>query len=228
MTHTVVEAEERYRSQLESLEKELRIEREKRSQLEKQVQQLMENVGSMVPPSQRITFVSDNFEPKKLRQSQDQAKILAGALSGLGDEDDENDSEDDADMDQSNNGSYAALQQLTSQLKVARVELTALRKSLAESEKTREKLVEDLNESRNAKERLPLFEAKVQELTQECKEQALEIQGLQEDIAEVKEMYRNQLNLLLEEKVAQPATELENTVSDMNNDASIAESNSTE
>ena len=40
----------------------------------------------------------------------------------------------------------------------------------------------------------------MRELTFENEQQALEIQGLREDIAEVKELYRSQLNMLLEEQ----------------------------
>lgn len=96
--------------------------------------------------------------------------------------------------------SYAALEQLSSRLKTAQVELESLRKSLRESQATRNSLVEELGETRLAKEKLPLFEAKVKELTDENRELELEIRGLRDDIADVREMYRTQLNVLLEEK----------------------------
>jgi septal ring-binding cell division protein DamX len=55
-----------------------------------------------------------------------------------------------------------------------------------------------LAESRNAREKLPLFEARVQELTIENRELTQEVMGLREDIADVRELYRGQLNSLLE------------------------------
>jgi hypothetical protein len=71
---------------------------------------------------------------------------------------------------------------------------------------TREELVQVLAESRNAREKLPLFEAKVQELTKENEELSLEVQGLREDIVETREMYRTQLNVLLEAQAEGPHT----------------------
>jgi len=211
MTQTVVDSEERYRAQLDSLESELRQERDKRSQLETQVQELLDNAGMIVPPEVAPSPAIKESKPKRLQRSQDQAEILTGALSGIGsmedDYDDETERDEGDDQSPSNHGlgSVAALEQLNSRLKSAKVELNALRKSLAESEKSREKMVEELRDSRNAKEKLPLFEAKVNELTAENQQQSLEIQALQEDITEVRELYRSQLNFLLEEKAATAA-----------------------
>jgi hypothetical protein len=211
MTQTVVDSEERYRGQIEKLEKELHIEQEKRSQLEMQVEQLLDSTGMTMAP-QAPQAIRREATPKRLKQSQGQAEILAGALSGLGDSDDEDDagigmsrSEDESDVTTSKDGgmsSYAALEQLNSRLKIAQVELESLRASLKESERTRESLLEELSESRQAKEKLPLFEAKVKELTEENREMELEIRGLRDDIADVRELYRTQLNVLLEEKAA--------------------------
>jgi hypothetical protein len=217
MSQTVVDSEERYRGQIEKLEIELKLEREKRSQLENQVDQLLENAGMLVVAgSQAPDAMRRESKPKKLKQAEGQAEILAGAL-GLDSSDDESeDGLDDFDMDQQETkdpaagvrekrgsvNSFAALEQLTSKLKTAQVELTSLRKSLRESELTRESLVKELGATSYAKEKLPLFEAKVKELTEENREKELEIMGLREDISEVKEMYRAQLNLLVEEKIA--------------------------
>jgi chromosome segregation ATPase len=217
MSQTVMESEERYRGQIHKLETELKTEHEKRTQLEKQVGELLDNAGMIVAGSQAPDTFRRESKPKKLRRAEGQAEILAGAL-GLDDSDDETDDDDDYGIERTGSGdsgaggankrdstnavtSFAALDQLTSRLKTAQIELESLRKSLRESEKTRESLVEELGESRAAKEKLPLFEAKVQELTKENREMELEIMGLREDIAEVKEMYRAQLNVLLEEKV---------------------------
>jgi chromosome segregation ATPase len=212
MTMSVVESGERHRSQLDSIEAELRQEREKRTQLERQVEELVTNAGMIVPPSVMRQQDEQLVKPKKLRQSEGQAQILAGALNGLGGEDSNSDDEDSAsdaeafdtrDAPRSNGaGSFAALEELTSRLKAARVELNTLRKTLVDSEESRKELAEELGETRNAKEKLPLFETKVSELTVENQQQAMEMQALQEDIVEVREMYRTQLNLLLEEKAA--------------------------
>ncbi|KAL3910881.1 MAG: hypothetical protein SGILL_007513, partial [Bacillariaceae sp.] len=215
MSQTVIDSEERYRGQIHKMETELKTEKEKRTQLEQQVEDLLDSAGMIVPGPQAPEAIRKEAKPKKLRQAEGQAEILAGAL-GLDDSDDETDDEDDFGLERTASGdsgglagkrdsttSFAALDQLTSRLKTAQVELESLRKSLRESEKTRESLVEELGESRTAKEKLPLFEAKVRELTAEKEEMELEIMGLREDISEVKEMYRAQLNVLLEEKVGQ-------------------------
>lgn len=224
MSQTVVESEERYRGQIDKLDTELKMEREKRTQLESQVDQLLENAGMLVAGPQAPEAIRRESKPKKLRQAEGQAEILAGAL-GLDSSDDESeDGFDDLDMDPAESGdtaagdqnkrgsvhSFAALEQLTSKLKTAQVELTSLRKSLRESEVTRESLVEELGETRHAKEKLPLFEAKVKELAEENREKELEIMGLREDISEVKEMYRAQLNLLVEEKIAKEKQQNDN------------------
>ena len=77
-----------------------------------------------------------------------------------------------------------------------------MRTSLKESNESRQSMVEELGEGRHAKEKLPLFEFKVKELSQENREMELEIAGLKEDIADVRDLYRTQLNVLLEEKTA--------------------------
>jgi len=216
MTQTVVESEERHRAQLDSLQAELKKEQEQRRQLEEQVEELLENAGMIVPtPATSLAPASvKEARPKRLKQSQGQEEILAGAL-GLGDmaSDDDLDDDDVEDGDESDTGdapekprrastgnSFAAFEELNSRLKAAKIELNTLRKSLSQSESFRERMADELGECRNAKEKLPLFEAKVRELTSENEEQALEIQALQEDIAEVRELYRSQLNVLIEEK----------------------------
>jgi TATA element modulatory factor len=203
MTRTVVDAEERYRTQLDSFENQLRVEREQRAQLEKQVQGLLQNAGVFVPSdsgAQPLPVLKE-ATPKKLRNSQGQAEILVGALGGLGSADDDEQSdgdEDENDIHASGTSSFAALEQLTSSLKATKVEVVSLRSRLSESERTREDLVQVLAESRNAREKLPLYEARVQELTAENRELTQEVMGLREDIADVRELYRGQLNSLLE------------------------------
>ena len=208
MTQTMVETEERHVSQIDSLKTELRQEQEKRIQLEQQVQGLLGQATAMVLPPENgnaepIALIQ-KAPPKKLSSATGQNDLLKEALSGFGDDSDNENENGDTDEEEfdANGGSFAALEELQSRLKVSRIELQALRKSLEDSEKTREKLVAELAESRHAKERLPLLEHKVDELTAENRALTLEISGLQDDIAEVRELYRSQLNVLLEEKAA--------------------------
>jgi hypothetical protein len=212
MTQTVVESEERHQSQLESLLAELREEKEKRIQLERQVEELIEKEGMLVPQAVRgqHALASMDSKPVNLRKSEHQVDILTGALNGLGGDDEADGDDDDDDDDEvslphnegTGTGSYAALAEYASRLKAAEVDRNALRQRLAESEKTREIMIEELAEARNAREKLPLFESRVQELTKDNQEMSLEIHALQEDITDVREMYRTQLNVLLEEKAA--------------------------
>ena len=214
MTQTVIDSEERYRGQIDRMGKELKIELEKRSQLEDQVGQLLENTGGMFGSSQtpQSSGIRRESKPKKLHRAEGQAEILAGAL-GLGEDSDDNDTDDDDDDNDgddpgnpSNRGetfsSFAALEQLSSKLRSSEAELKSMRKSLKESTESRQSMVEELGEGRHAKEKLPLFEFKVKELSQENREMEREIAGLKDDIADVRELYRTQLNVLLEEKTA--------------------------
>ena len=214
MMKTVVDSDERYRTQIDSVESDLKQERGKRTQLEEQVQKLLENVGLMaVPLPNAIQNVPRDKPQKELRASEGQADILASTLAGLGDESDDGyESEDDAQATElkhinevgsaSGMRSFAAMEELIQRLKASTVELEALRSSLANSEKTRASLVEELSETRQAKEKLPLFEAKVRELTDSNHEMELEIKGLQDDINDTRHLYRVQLNALLEEKAS--------------------------
>jgi chromosome segregation ATPase len=215
MTQTVIDSEERYRGQIDKMEKELKIELEKRNLLEDQVGQLLENTGGMFGSSQtpQSSGIRRESKPKKLHRAEGQAEILAGAL-GLGEDSDDNDTDDDDEEDDdgddpgnpSNKGesfsSFAALEQLSSKLRSSEAELKSMRKSLKESTESRQSMVEELGEGRHAKEKLPLFEFKVKELSQENREMEREIAGLKGDIADVRELYRTQLNVLLEEKTA--------------------------
>jgi chromosome segregation ATPase len=201
MSQTVIESEERHRAQIESIRRELGQEREKRSLLEKQVEELLDKAGMIIPPQLTLSSHIPESQPARLRQSDNQFDILNEALGGLGSDEEDEDTEDQAMNQQGDaHGSFAALAELTSRLKAAKIELDVLKKQLVEAQSARDRMAIELNETRGAKEKLPLFEKRVQELTRENEEMAIEIQSLQEDIAEVKEMYRTQLNVLLEEK----------------------------
>jgi TATA element modulatory factor len=232
MTRTLVDNEERYRSQMEDMELQLQEERNQRSNLEVQLLEQQsyrgDNGAIQVPdidasnnnvmPQAKINNGNENQH--RLRNSEDQAEILAGALGGFDREDDDM---NESDATESNiptyNGSmnsYAALEQLTSRLKASKMELSTLRTRLMESEKVRTELLAMVDESRIAREKLPLVEQRVQELTVENRDLQLEIQGLRDDIADVQELYRTQLNVLLESQAVNHTTEKSPGISSTN------------
>jgi len=208
MMKTVVDSEGRYREHIETLEDDLEAERQKRSNLEKQLDDLAKSMEETTfqQGGDRGGQAMSPHRNKKLRASTDQAAILHDALAGFDseEEDGEEYDEDGADINQASSGlgSFAAMEQLSQGLKGAKVELQTLRKQLESSEETRESLVAELGEARQAVEKLPLFEEKVSELTMEIKLKDMEIKGLQDDIADVRFLYRQQLDSLLEEKAA--------------------------
>jgi chromosome segregation ATPase len=217
MMTTVLESEERHQAQLKSIENELKEEQKKRDLLQRQVENMLENAGMVAVPTPSSNAANAAVAPKsvqkKLRLAQSQGSILSDAISGLNNDDDGGgeDADDDDDFDDTEQGqppqgggmsSFAAMEQLSQRLKEAKVELEALRQSLASSERVRESLLQELSETRVAKEKLPLFEAKVQELAVENREKTIEIMSLTEDVAEIRQLYRGQLNTLIEEKAA--------------------------
>jgi chromosome segregation ATPase len=202
MMQTLVESEERYRSQIDALEEELDVERHGRVILEKQLDDLVESVSA-------AKFAQNHAgggqrspdKEKKLLSATDQASILQDTLAGFdSDVDDDDGNEVVNHRVQGQGGSFAAMEQLTLGLNGAKAEIDALRKQLVTSEESRAILVEELGEARQAVEKLPLFEQRVSELTMEIKLRDMEIQGLQDDIADVRFLYRTQLDALLEEK----------------------------
>jgi chromosome segregation ATPase len=220
MMKNMLENEERSQMQQKSIDNELKEERKKRSLLERQVSELLDNAGMMAALTPSSNAANAQVVPKsvqkKLRSAESQGDILDRALVGLGDDEDGEDVVDTLEFDEDgfeevetrppNTGggmsSFAAMEQLSSRLKEAKVELAALRQSLASSERVRASLVEELSETRVAKEKLPLFEAKVQELAIENREKQMEIMSLTEDVSEIRQLYRGQLNTLIEEKAA--------------------------
>ena len=216
MTRKMVDSEEQFRVQIETHEQQLQEERILRSKVEMQLmeQQSYKNhndalYGNDIDGSsmvvQQPVFKDDAESQQRLRQSQDQADILVGALGGLvGSEynDDDKDAVHENETGTPTNNvpmnSYAALEELTSRLKASKMELSTLRTRLVESEKVRNELLVMVDDARVAREQLPLVEQRVQELTMENNNLQSEIQGLKDDIADVRELYRNQLNVLLE------------------------------
>ena len=202
---SMIKSEETYRSQIEALEAEVADEKLKRDTLVKQLDNLAENVNT-VEFSQTSEVSMDkqysSEQEKKLRATTNQASILHNTLLGIDSDNDEG--EDDDEVHNIQGGSFAAMEQLSQGLKAAKTELVTLRTQLASSEESREELVIELAEMRQAAEKLPLFESKVSELTMEVNLKDMEIKGLQDDIADVRFLYRQQLDTLLEEKAAEP------------------------
>jgi chromosome segregation ATPase len=217
MMKTLVESEERYRAQIEMLEDELEAERQRRNNMEKQLDDLAGSVAAAEFTQNDVDMREHGkhspARAKKLRKATDQASILQDTLAGFDSDVDDDDDDDDDDDEGVENGttqvhgngsSFAAMEQLSLGLKGARIELVALRKQLKSSEDTRESLLEELGEARQAAEKLPLFEQKVSDLTMELRLKEMEIQGLRDDIADVRFLYRSQLDTLLEEKAVPP------------------------
>jgi hypothetical protein len=143
---------------------------------------------------------------RRLGEKVDQVDILQDTLLGLDDENsDDESSDEEALVDDTyqvkEKGSYAFMEQLSQALKVAKLEREALRKQLQESEERRSELENDSVRNGEAAATLPKLETELEETKRELKEKCLEIQGLREDISDVRQMYRAQLDALLEEKV---------------------------
>ena len=211
MTETLVLSDERHQSQISSLERKIKEEKDSRMALESKLEDLARS-SEAIPlsngaTSSATTGVVKETKQKKLQSATGQADILQSALAGFGGDESDDDVGDDESAGDEDNfvsdsdagpGSFAAMEQLSQGLKGARLELQALRKQLASSEETRESLVAELTDARAASEKLPLFEAKVAELTEQVRMKDLEIQGLTEDLLDVKNLYRGQLDMLLE------------------------------
>jgi len=210
MLQTVVDSEQRYQSQIEALEEELDGERQMRDDLEKQLDDLAESVAAAEAHDSVLSGGGQlsSAKEKKLRSATGQASILHDTLVGIDSDDDDDEGDEDGMNQLDGRGSFAAMEQLSLGLKGARVELKALREQLTSSEETRESLLEELGDARQAVEKLPLFEQKVSDLTMEVNLKEMEIQGLQDDIADVRFLYRTQLDVLLEEKMATPSSSM--------------------
>ena len=202
MMQTVVDSEQRYHSEIESLEEQLEVEQRRRTDIEKQLDDLADSVAAaQFAQQENGSQAISPSKAKELVEATDQASILQDTLGGI--DSDEEDGQENK-LGAERHGSFAAMEQLSLGLKGAKIELEALRRQLASSEETRESLVEELGEARQAVEKLPLFEQKVSELTMEIHLKDMEIKGLQDDIADVRYLYRTQLDALLEEKMSGP------------------------
>lgn len=181
------ETDERYNDHIESLEVDLRQEKEKRLLLEEKIKEFNTN---LLPTVNNGTA---NIKPKKrsLGGKDNQANILQSTLFGLSGT--ESDNEDETETSPSENGgvqeSFAFIEQLSQALKAAKNERETLRTQLLDSEE-------------NLRRQLMHSEEKTSELIRLNQEKDLEIEGLNQDIYEVRQMYRSQLDALLEEKTS--------------------------
>ena len=211
MSQSLIDSEKRHVFQLQSLEAELRNERTERRELQEELEAVkLHHSNSNVAVNGTSVVAESKSKPQpKLRRSEGQAAILAGALGGFGSEHDEDIEEEDDKLldDTTTNGgsSYAALEELSSRWRSAKAELDTLRKRLDTSEATRQELLDRVAESRDARERLPVLETELSELSAENRELSLEVQGLRADIVDVQELYRSQLNSLLEAQASTQA-----------------------
>lgn len=205
LMNAVQETEDRCSDHIESLQVELRQERDKKTSLEEKVQAMMENSTSnnmngaydnsngMIRPN-GIKMLSRNLSNKT-----NQADILQDTLFGLGDDEDEGGDSETASTEQisSSSESFAFIEQLSQALKAAKSERDTLRKQLLQSEERRNILENETVLNAEAVKSLPMLEAKLKKLTREAAMKDMEIQALQEDINEVRDMYRSQLSALL-------------------------------
>lgn len=207
MTRLLRESELKYQN-------ELNMERQTRSELEGKIVELLSL--STTNPTMNVDRPVHNLshEPqrpcrKKLAAKDDQVSILQSAIVGLSiDEYEHIDWIDESDNMNTENfssafaasASYAHTEQLLQGLKVAKLELETLRSQFNDAERTKEKLLVELARCKDAGERLPSLEKNFKAMEVELNEKNLEIRGLREDIAEVRLLYRAQLDALLEDK----------------------------
>mmetsp|Transcript_30612 Transcript_30612/g.70069 ORF Transcript_30612/g.70069 Transcript_30612/m.70069 type:complete len:232 (+) Transcript_30612:2379-3074(+) len=94
--------------------------------------------------------------------------------------------------------SFAAMERLVSSVKASKLEIESLKKQLLSTEESRDNLARELAEIREANEKLPYLESTVAKLTREVSEKDAELQSTLDDMREVKELYRAQLDELVE------------------------------
>lgn len=204
MMETMMSNEDRYKVQIEQLELKLYKMKQECEELKKELeesrsehQEIMRQLGSSYITSTDHTATSKN----NTSLLSDQASILQQTLG----DDDEALEEIDVegnDTQHATSSSFMAVEQLSQALKSSKLEIESLRQQLVSSERARSEIYEALSSAKSIAEKLPLFERKVAESSKELKEKDLEIRGLREDMMEIKEMYRVQLDALLEEQAA--------------------------
>lgn len=192
---SINQSESQYHDKIESLEVELAREHKNRVCLQQKVEELASSTTMIVSPfhhNDRDSDLEGKKRKQKLSSKADPVDILQDTLSGLHDKNqDHNDmsaqhdvvkynkeeGREDANISSgSNSGSIVHLEQLSQGLRLAKLELSELRSQLQESEDAKKNL------------------------STEVTEQNSEIQGLREDMSEMRLLYRTQLDTLIEEK----------------------------
>jgi len=205
LTNNFQETEERHIDHIESLGVELRQEKEKRSVLEKKIKEMMLSPETLAAVT--------NVKPEKKRnlsKAANQVDILNDTLLGLDDNDDSSDEYEEREIASSATGSFAFIEQLSQALKASKLERETLRNQLDDSEERRSVLENETIINREAAKKLQETEKQTSDLSNQVMEKDREIQNLQEDILEVRQMYRTQLDALLGEVVeAKPAGDID-------------------
>jgi chromosome segregation ATPase len=212
MTKLLRENEVKYQNEIE-------MERQTRSRLERKIEELLSLYNSaqlnVATPLDHVRAQSQKLSKPKLTSKDDQASILQSALIGLSvEEDDDLNWIDEAEElkttvaanSMATASSYAYTEQLLQGMKVAKLELETLRSQFNDSEATKENLLKELSRCKDAGDRLPALEKDLKILEAQLREKNLEVKGLREDIAEVRLLYRSQLDALLEEKALATST----------------------
>lgn len=181
MTVTLRESQERFNDHVDSLEVELRQEREMRQLLEEKIKEMIEKASDAEILSPHST---GKRLPRNLGKADGQANILQSALMSI----DGNDEDDDDALSNNhnnigmNNGtnSFAFMEEMTHAVSTAQLEVETLRNQLDESHLRRSELESELNRIR-----------------EHINDKDMEIRALEDEIVEVRHMFRSQIDALM-------------------------------
>lgn len=191
MTVTLRESEERFNDHVDSLEVELRQEKETRQSLEGKIKELMENVSDTEILSPYATAKS---QKRNLGKADGQANILQSTLMSINGNDHEEDDEDVFDQHikhavNNDSNSFAFMEEMTQALSRAKAEVETLRNQLDESHHHRSEL-----------------ESELSRIKEHINNKDMEIRALEEDIVEVRHMFRSQIDALMAKDTEKPNT----------------------
>lgn len=208
MLKTLRENEERFNDHIDSLEVELRQEKDKRMALEQKIQDMAFRADNILLASGSNKQNYEKTPKRNLGSKASQADILENTLYGL-DADDyyKEDNKEDFDQNDERSGrvsmstdSFAFIEELSQTLKATKMERDTLRKQLNDSEERRNFLENEVVTNGDAVKDLSNLKHQVEKMQRELNEKDFEIEALQEDIIEVRNMYKSQLNALMTEK----------------------------
>jgi chromosome segregation ATPase len=206
MTITLRESEERFHDHIDSLEIELRQEREKRESLDDKIKEMMEKASG----ADILTSYSKVKNQKRNLGTVDgQANILQSTLMDINGNDEEDDDEvsDYQNINGVNNGtnSFAFMEEMTQALSAAKLEVETLRNQLDESQLHRSEL-----------------ESEISRIREHINDKDLEIRALEEDILEVRQMFRSQIDALMAKET--PPTLATGKTKNVSNPSSLSSS----